>query len=212
VPLPADIPRSLPLRLLRRLLRLVWSRELFLVYQLDPAALPPAPACSGDIQFRLNCPEAIRILSGAGREYDLTENHRQEMPQQLAGGELLVSGWHDDKLVFYGWAQFRQRRLARLTSIPIGRDHAFIYRCFTHPDFRGRGAYPGALHFLCRSLAARGCTRVFIDHHVRNVSSAKGIRRAGFQPAGQYAVTGLLGLKWAACGAALRRLVAEGTA
>lgn len=209
MPHSANNAPSLLKRIIRRFTRLIWSRESFEAYLLDLASLPPAPSIPQGIQFRIHGPEAAEILLRAGKEYDLENLSREKLQEQFDGQELLVCGWYGEKLTYYGWAQFRKRRLARHTSVPIGSGNAFIYRCFTHPEFRGRGIYPAALHFLCAHLAASGFKRAFIDHHVRNTASGKGILRAGFRTAGNYKVTGILGFKWAACDTALRQMISD---
>ena len=191
--------------MLRRLISRFIGRTDCLLHARD---LPGSPFAESGVKvpvvFRLNCPESLRILGSHDVRYDLDERHVREIPEQLAQGEVCVSGWVGTELAFYVWVQFKHRRLARLTRVPLSKSQAAIYRGFTREDFRGQRIYTAALHYTCRWLAEKGCRRVLVDHDVRNVASQKGIASAGFRPLGEYRVHKFCGLKWATLGESLR--------
>ncbi len=184
--------------------RLIWlrgemvGRQKFLLYSLDLSGKLPDLSLPAAVEFRINDPVVLRTLEAGSAEYDGEGDCTDRIRRQLDEGEICLSAWVEGQFAFYGWLQFRQRQLARHTSLSIGRSRAFIYRCFTRADFRGRRLYPAALQFAARWLAGRGCSRVLIDHHVANQASRRGILAAGFQPVGTYCVYSLLGYKWAA--------------
>ena len=60
-------------------------------------------------------------------------------------------------------------------------DDVVIGPCWTHGDFRGRGIYPAVLGRIARDYDG---TRLWIFCDEDNVSSRKGIERAGFAFAG----------------------------
>jgi GNAT superfamily N-acetyltransferase len=169
----------------------------------------PGPSLAGGgvkvpVEFRVNCPESLKILRSQAARYGLDPRHVVEIPDQLAQGEVCISGWAGSELAFYLWVQFKHRRLARLTCVPLAKSRAAIYRAFTREDFRGRRIYPAGLQFACDWLAGQGIRRVLIDHDVRNLASEKGIVAAGFRPLGRYRVHKFFGLKWATLSNTLR--------
>ena len=68
-------------------------------------------------------------------------------------------------------------------------DHGVNYPCevglfdfITLPDFRSRGLYANALRYLLKNIHERGSRRIYIAVDPNNISSVRGIRRAGFSP------------------------------
>jgi hypothetical protein len=157
------------------------------------------------VEFRVNCPQSIEILRSGDARYGLEPRHVREIAEQLAQDEACVSGWCGNELVFYIWVQFKHRRLARHTRVPLAKSQAALYRGFTRADFRGQRIYPAALQFACRWLAEKNFHRALVDHDARNVPSQKGILAAGFRPIGEYRVFNVCGFKWASLNSALRK-------
>jgi hypothetical protein len=124
----------------------------------------------------LRCPE----------RYDSTAAHAEQFKRALAEGEILFSAWVDATLAFCGWVQFNERRPGGSTRLVVPPHSAFIYRCFTRPEFRGRRIYPAAMAYLLAKLKADGIRQAYIDYAVSNIASAKGVRRVGGVPIGSY--------------------------
>jgi hypothetical protein len=197
---PAEAPReqNRPRWFARQLSR-VWRVHRVDLYSVSlplPKSARVTPAIP--VEFRVNCPDTLELLARAGEELGMERGQAAQNKKRLRDGETCVSAWSNGQLAYYGWVQFRERQLARLTTVPIGPGRAFIYRAFTRERFRGHRIYPAALQFKCDWLAERSYRTVFVDHIVGNDASARGIRRAGFTPIGQYTVRRVVGLRWAA--------------
>lgn len=55
--------------------------------------------------------------------------------------------------------------------------------CYTYPEFRGRGIYPKVLRNICRKMGqGDGTFYMIVDE--KNLSSIKGIEKAGFERCG----------------------------
>ena len=191
--------------MIRRLIaRLVGSTDCLL----HARDLPGPPVENGgaqtSVEFRVNCPESLQILRTQPVRYGLDPRHVREISDQLAQSEVCISGWAGSELAFYLLVQFKHRRLARLTRVPLAKSRAAIYRAFTRADFRGRRIYPAGLQFACDWLAGQGYRQVLIDHDIRNLASQQGIVAAGFRPIGRYRVHKFFGLKWATLSSTLR--------
>jgi hypothetical protein len=189
-----------------RLVRQLAYRRVCRVYVLD---LEPGktelvhPSCA--VELRVNCPEALEILSRGDPAYMLDRREISQIPRQVREGEACFSGWVRGELACYGWVQFKYRRLAALTTLRLPRGFSYVYRCFTRADYRGLHLYPASLTFAYRWLAERGCTRVFIDHAVDNLASERGIVRSGMRYIGDYTVVALGPIKWAKLSETVRR-------
>mgnify|MGYP000623783846 CR=1 FL=1 len=194
-------------RVLRRLCRTIYSRNRFLVYSKPLMAdAPPCGAAAAPVEFRINAPEAVQMVTLRGQEYETGKRALAAIPRQLGEGEIFVSGWVGNEMVYYGWIQFRARQLSHMTNFPIPQGMAFIYRCFTRADFRGKRIYPAAIDFMCGWLADQGYSHALIDHHDGNTASQMGILRAGMRPVAEYSVFKVIWSRWAVPDETLRRL------
>lgn len=63
--------------------------------------------------------------------------------------------------------------------------------CFTHPKYRGKGIYPQMLKYICSSIGTKKTVFYMIVDET-NLSSIKGIEKAGFQRCGTIKVTRIL--------------------
>ncbi len=86
------------------------------------------------------------------------------------------------------------------TSYVIPRCHKFPFMskndyeigpCFTYPKYRGKGFYPQMLKYICSSIGAENSVFYMIVDEA-NLSSIKGIEKAGFQRCGTIRVSKIL--------------------
>ena len=177
-------------------------------YAYDLRRPPAAVAPRLPVRFTFDTTEALPHLATGHPSLELGTRDLRELPQQQAEGEVCVGGWLDETLVFYGWLQFRARRLAGPTMLPIGSRRAFVYRCLTMAAHRGHRIYPGALAACQRWLRDRGYEQVFIEAAASNPRSRRGIERCRFARVGDYRVHRVLGRRWATYDSSLAALVA----
>lgn len=69
-------------------------------------------------------------------------------------------------------------------TLRLGAKECEIMFCLTLAEYRGRGLYPSALKAIQRYLKGQGCRRCFICVSDDNVSSIRGIEKAGFRLVG----------------------------
>lgn len=161
-----------------------FSRERYIVYRFDPRNTPSLTA-DLDVEFS-TAPDAIETILRDRASYNVESKHEKIFRNALAEGETCFTAWSNGALAFYGWVQFRERRPGGWMRLRLPPSSAFIYRCFTRAEFRGKKIYPAAISNLLPDLAANGIHNVFIDHATNNVPSAKGISRLGATPIGAY--------------------------
>lgn len=98
--------------------------------------------------------------------------------EALKGRDILFAAVDNGrKVVTYGFVLFEsfyKRVLGEDADVPM------IGNCFTIPEMRGRGLYPGLLAVICDHLADSGYKRAIISCSPDNLASRRGIERAGF--------------------------------
>ena len=94
----------------------------------------------------------------------------------------LALGWIDGQLVHIGWSTPYKKCRKRFPFIP---EKAYmIGSCQTVPSFRGNRIYPFVLQQITRSLP--GCDEFWILVHDKNLSSIRGIKKAGSKHMGSF--------------------------
>lgn len=97
---------------------------------------------------------------------------------ELRGDAVMLAALDEGKVASYAFIVFKsfyKRVLGEADATPI------ICNCATLPEYRGQGVYPLLLEAACRHLAASGFTRVIITCAPDNLSSMRGIEKAGFR-------------------------------
>jgi GNAT superfamily N-acetyltransferase len=110
---------------------------------------------------------------------------REELREYFAGGGELFLGFSEGKLVHAAWLHFCAGTNKLYPHVKIRDDEAFIGRCETHAEFRGKNIYPVALQHLVKGALEKGVRRCFITTSPTLSASIRGIEKAGFSFAGK---------------------------
>ena len=89
-----------------------------------------------------------------------------------------------DKVVFYVWVSYNNIYDDKIFNVELNSKQAYLYRAFTHPDYRGLKIYPAGLSYACKELQRRQIEKCYIAASIENRSSIKGIYKAGFSKVG----------------------------
>lgn len=119
-----------------------------------------------------------------------------------------------DRLAAYAWLAFGSIEAAhnRGSDIRSGvalsfPDHmAFVYKAFTHPDFRGRGLYAQLGRLALLELSDRGITALVATADWTNRAALASCYRIGYQSLGKICRLGLGGLLFTRSPRAGRRI------
>jgi len=105
-------------------------------------------------------------------------------------GNICYAVFDDEKLVHISWI-FKNHLFAR----QLGFKHALtIGRCATIESYRGQGIYPAVLSIIQKNYIN---TQLIIFVRVSNMSSIRGIMKAGFQKMLRFKILRLFGLELA---------------
>lgn len=81
--------------------------------------------------------------------------------RRLELGEVCMGSWHDGRLLAAGWLVMARAPVPYLgLELPLGREDAWSYDGFTHPELRRRGIGTARLAGLLREASALGARRV----------------------------------------------------
>ena len=89
-----------------------------------------------------------------------------------------------DKVVFYVWISYNNIYDDKIFNMELNSKQAYLYRAFTHQDYRGLQIYPAGLSYACKELQQRHIEKCYIAASIENRSSIKGIYKAGFSKVG----------------------------
>ena len=106
------------------------------------------------------------------------------MFQMISKGKAKIYYVHDGNDL-----KHRSYVIPKCSKFPfLGASDYEIGPCYTEPKYRGRGIYPTMLKWICESVGNQDTTfYMIVDEN--NVSSIKGIEKAGFVKCGTVEVT-----------------------
>ncbi|HEX6813164.1 MAG TPA: GNAT family N-acetyltransferase [Planctomycetota bacterium] len=183
--LTAACRRHGPLRVVLRLLHsaaraAVYARDEAIVFHRQARTAPQLLAERG---LRLAAGRLSELAGCAVRYPEHFDGRRmQQARRRLKDGDQLQLAFVGDEVVHVAWLGQRQEIVASSevgtqVTVPLPATATVVYDCWTPPPHRGQGVYPAVLSNL-QPLAAG--QELWIYCHARNVSSARGIQKAGF--------------------------------
>lgn len=146
----------------------------------DRMRVPDLDAC-----FRLQflSPEQVRGFA-ANAANDLPPDFVRRAER---GWDLCFGAIHGDRLASYGWYALHSVEAEHSAGTPLGlpRDMAYLYKGFTHPDFRGQRLYAACMGWALEQLGERyGIERLLAFVYWNNTPSLRSCRHLGYDRLG----------------------------
>lgn len=139
--------------------------------------LPPLP------DFTAHTSTDIALLAG------LKQASQQSIEARLRQGHLCYVASLDTTPVAYGWMATRQGGIDEFQfSFTIPPHNGYLWDFQTLPPWRGRGIYPHLLQEIIRQETTM--ERFWIGYEIDNVTSARGIYKAGLHYVGDIVISG----------------------
>jgi len=90
------------------------------------------------------------------------------------------------RLAAYSWYALQSIEGAHHVGLPMSfpSNTAYMYKAFTHPEYRGKGLYGIGVSRALEALAPRGVTRLVTSINRANFASMGSTRRLGFKSLG----------------------------
>ena len=116
---------------------------------------------------------------------ELLETTSEVIEKRLQEGQRAYLATVETNPVAVGWSITGQAGFGggrKTFHVPVR--NCYLYDFVTHPSWRGRGIYPCLMQDILRIESIEN-ERFWIIHHIDNTASEQGIRKAGFQRAGE---------------------------
>jgi GNAT superfamily N-acetyltransferase len=144
----------------------------------------PEVLVSGIRYVRFSVPFSSRLAEAMAMPED--EIHARRALGNTASLALTA----DHLIASFGWLSYDAIRIKELRiEAPIQRGHAYIWDCATLPAYRGRGIFPGLLHFMVEDLRRQGVMQIWAAVAPGNHASLRAFTRAGFRLVAESIVT-----------------------
>jgi RimJ/RimL family protein N-acetyltransferase len=162
----------------RRLCRLGVEHIVWLPLEHAPQSPPDWPGWS----FRLLTPEEV-AHHAQDPAYDMGPEMAERMREK---GDACFAILEGERLANYG---FYARRNITPEASGLGFDYpglllppdvAYMYKGFTHPDYRGKGLHGWSIGLALRALAPQGVRALVSNVHWTNEASLHGCAKLGF--------------------------------
>ena len=177
-------------RIGRRLLKL----KIVHVVWLDVGDVAVSAASYPDFTFRfLSAGEVASFADDP--DYDL----EPEMADRAADGRnSCFAALDGDRLAAYGWyaRDWIEPEHCDGFGLQMPPDVAYMYKGFTHPDYRGKRLHGAVMGFALRDFAADGVQSLISTVDWTNDASLKSCARLGYRRLGLLARARALGRAW----------------
>jgi hypothetical protein len=167
-----------------RLINLGVSEVVWL--SLDNIQLAGEPPAGFEFRF-LGPVEIAGFVSPAN---ELTDEH---VERAARGQDLCFAALHGDKLAAYGWYALGSIEGEHCDGVNLSfpADVAYMYKGFTHPDFRGQRLHGYAMRLALEKLAVeQGITHLVSTVGWTNWPSLKSCDRLGYERLGRMVTYG----------------------
>lgn len=168
--------------------KLYWRRH-YVRFRVDLAewSLPEDPP--GPIEVREGRLDELARM----REAAPVPLSREFHEDRLHGARRFYLGFCDGRLGHISWVFTRGDRTPQ---IDLAEGEAELNGAYTVKEFRGRSLLPTVERAILRDLKREGYRTVYTHVAVDNLSSQRGVVKAGFQPEGILTWRWILGTSW----------------
>lgn len=169
-----NLLRNNPTGFANELLRL----EQLYVYSVDPATVTGPTELKGAELIKLS----DEVLNSFSDKHEAIAEQAERFKR--LGFNEAYGVYYNGELAHISWMITHDRDSSG-SFLSLKAGEAEITHCVTLPQFRGLGIYPFAIRKLCQIAAAKSIKKVFMITNVSNVSSQRGILRAGLALTGK---------------------------
>jgi hypothetical protein len=144
------------------------------------------PDMDGCFETRFLTPEEVGRFA-ATPAYRLS---RDFADRASAGLDLCFGAIHGDRLASYGWYALHsvEPEHAAGSALALPPDIAYMYKGFTHPDYRGCRLYGACMGRALQILEGHGLDRLVAFVHWSNAASLRSCKDLGYRSLGLLAV------------------------
>ncbi len=131
-------------------------------------------------ETRLLCAEDMRRWAGQN-EYDLDADF---LDLAQSKGDQCLAIFHKKQLAAYGWYSHQPTRFSQRYHLTFDPQWVYMYRGFTHPDFRGQRLHAHGMTEAARVFTAAGYRGLISYVEANNFASLRSCERLGYKTFG----------------------------
>ena len=147
------------------------------IWAIDLHESRPQPEPLIPVEFGQLGPASLDLLVGAA-----SGSPTDEILHRFDAGSRCYAARVDGRLASYGWVSFREESVGELNlRVRLLPGEAYIWDCFTLPEYRRQGLYSALLGYILSHLEEGSVCRTWIGTDTDNIASQRGIARAGFR-------------------------------
>jgi len=165
--------------LAERVLRRVANLRVIHLVWLDAQGVRSSVAPDLELTFRALTADEVRWFAGdPANDLDPAMAARIE-----AGTDLCFAALAGDRLAAYGWYALESIEAEHALEVAMSfpEDVAYMYKGFTHPDFRGKRIHGIAMTLALQTLAEQGVTKLVSVVQWTNWASLRSCWRLGYE-------------------------------
>jgi hypothetical protein len=139
------------------------------------------------------------LLAKAGPEYELNE---EMIEAALRKGDDCFAIFDGSRLASFGWYSNQPTHITDDLVLHFDPAWVYMYKGFTHPDYRGKRLHGIGMSLALRSYTERGSRGLISYVNSNNFQSLRSIERMGYRIFGDIYLARLLGrsITWASPG------------
>lgn len=166
-----------------RLGRKLLNASVTKVVRLEVKNLEASLSADSKFAFRFLSPLEVRDFAADPRN----ELDAEFVARAEAGHDLCYAALCQDRLAAYGWYALGsiEARHGGGQAMSFPANMAYMYKGFTHPDFRGQRLHGVAMGLALQELAARGVDQLLSTVDWTNWASLKSCYRLGYTDLGR---------------------------
>lgn len=148
---------------------------------LDPTDVRE-PSVDSSFQRRFLTPDEVRRYAE-----DPRNGLSPHFADRVDGGfDMCFGAVHGDRLANYGWYAFTAVEPEHAAGVSLGlpTNVAYVYKAFTHPDFRGRRLNGACVAEAASVLSTQGVDLILAMIYWSNEGSLRSFKRLGFRRLG----------------------------
>lgn len=127
--------------------------------------------------------EEIPLNDALGSAADLGFANVEQLRRRFSPRRRCFVARFEGEIAAYGWVSTGAECVGEMErEIQLQLGEAYVWDCFTWPDYRRQRLYSSLLSYINTKLADEGYRRVWIGSNLENRPSLKGFANAGYRP------------------------------
>lgn len=151
----------------------------------DEKFLEPVEGFEGGFLSR----EQVEKFSNSA-EYDLPANF---VSYALSRADECYGFLNDGRLAAYGWYARNTTRLSNTLNLHFSKDYVYMYRGYTHRDFRGKRLHAMGMAQAAKAYHSRGYKGLISYVEANNFASLRSVYRMGYRNFGRVVIFQMFG-------------------